>query len=1216
MKIYTKHNQSIALFMLLICVCTNLSPVYATDEYLSTPSATLDTIIATTSADIPPIIQQDISLVHDASPSPTLNLDMQSPTPIIAQKSASFHQPSRIKSTSKKHYTSEEPISFLIETDDPENLSVESTGPKGVLHLPIHQNTTSEGTRISITPPRDFIPGKYSVTFKDATLTTITQEFYWGVLAINTNKSLYAPQETASIAIAVLDDLGRMVCDAQVSLTITSPSGISLTRSTQDTSITVHETCHSHAMTIQPDYETHFVVTEIGTYSLSLSAQTQNGSYSISDAITVASDFPFSVERKEATRIYPKHTYPVQLAIRAHTDFTGTITEQIPTSFTISPLPSVASYSAILLDTPVHIRGKMDDVSLQLPFEKSYATSLAFGSNVEDPLLKKTYENFGLSGHDGIDYALPENTPVLATDDGEVVLAGQGIYGTTIVIQHHWGRSYYGHLSQTITKKGDQVHNGQRIGLSGQTGIATGPHLHFGIKPYNTNTNNGYYGKIDPSPYIHKPIAETNSSHARIQWHVSLKKGEEIILGYQYNAPLISPQLYKTGPLRFMLTTPSNLQQQEASKSADTLTAPKETLVFEETRQWQIAADATFQMQTGYYIGTGTDNLAITGVGFQPELVFIKDETANGNDGVNWKSSAMTGEISQTLADADLDVSSDAIQSLDADGFTVGTDADVNTENIRFVWIAFRGSDCTSTGTFCVGSYTGNGTSQSPSTGFQPNYVGIKRAGSASSSTGVFKTSSMATNTTQTYDANNEVTNNTLIRTLDATGFTIGSGARVNTSTENYWFFAFKTTSGSFAEGTFTGNGSTQSITAGFTPNYVMVKNANASVAAPGVFNQTESNSDYSGNIADAQNSTDYITSLDANGFTVGANANANENTKTLYWIAFGGAATHSGTGTYTLKIGSYTGNGTSQSISSVGFSPDLVMIKSESGATYGVFRTKLMKGNTTAYFTNAAVNFTGGITSMDSDGFSIGSDASVNTNGTVYHYQAFGNAFNPEDASGASDFYIGALTGSAGDSRDIRRIPFQPNIVAAKANAAIAGVWRTSAESGDASLPFDNTAESADFIQAINSDGFEVGTNARANSSGNIVHYFAFKTSSAMAINSYTGTGTSQNIETAAFNPNLVWIKGANTAFAVLRPSSIGGDSTQYFTNSASVSDRITGFITQGFSIGGDQLQTNTASTAYYYAAWMIPSTGPTNEQLMRHGKWFTNGAEQSFTF
>jgi len=105
--------------------------------------------------------------------------------------------------------------------------------------------------------------------------------------------------------------------------------------------------------------------------------------------------------------------------------------------------------------------------------------------------------------HNGIDLAVPVGTPVLACDNGVVDFADDipDANGCGLQIAHSWGTSLYWHLSRLIAKKGDVVSKGALIGLSGMTGYATGPHLHFAIRPKETNqpTINGY---IDPEPYF------------------------------------------------------------------------------------------------------------------------------------------------------------------------------------------------------------------------------------------------------------------------------------------------------------------------------------------------------------------------------------------------------------------------------------------------------------------------------------------------------------------------------------------------------------------------------------------------------------------------------------------------------------------------------------------------------------------------------------------
>jgi murein DD-endopeptidase MepM/ murein hydrolase activator NlpD len=85
--------------------------------------------------------------------------------------------------------------------------------------------------------------------------------------------------------------------------------------------------------------------------------------------------------------------------------------------------------------------------------------------------------------HEGIDLAVPENTEVVSCGTGRIEKAGYNrTNGNYIIIDHdNKYKSYYGHLSRVNVKKGDEVEKGQVIGLSGNTGMSTGPHIHFQI---------------------------------------------------------------------------------------------------------------------------------------------------------------------------------------------------------------------------------------------------------------------------------------------------------------------------------------------------------------------------------------------------------------------------------------------------------------------------------------------------------------------------------------------------------------------------------------------------------------------------------------------------------------------------------------------------------------------------------------------------------------
>lgn len=88
------------------------------------------------------------------------------------------------------------------------------------------------------------------------------------------------------------------------------------------------------------------------------------------------------------------------------------------------------------------------------------------------------------TNHNGIDLGVVTGTKVLASADGEVIQSGwNGGYGISVYIKHADGSiTRYGHLSKNIAAKGSFVSQGDVIGLSGNTGDSTGPHLHFEIR--------------------------------------------------------------------------------------------------------------------------------------------------------------------------------------------------------------------------------------------------------------------------------------------------------------------------------------------------------------------------------------------------------------------------------------------------------------------------------------------------------------------------------------------------------------------------------------------------------------------------------------------------------------------------------------------------------------------------------------------------------------
>ena len=124
------------------------------------------------------------------------------------------------------------------------------------------------------------------------------------------------------------------------------------------------------------------------------------------------------------------------------------------------------------------------------------------------------YKRFGFPGHNGIDYGIPNGTPVNAAAAGTVALVGfeNGGYGNYVKLSHVDGSktyyTYYAHLANASVSAGQKVKAGTMVGHSNNTGASTGPHLHFGLKIDGENPP--YKGYVDPMPYF--SAADSTSS--------------------------------------------------------------------------------------------------------------------------------------------------------------------------------------------------------------------------------------------------------------------------------------------------------------------------------------------------------------------------------------------------------------------------------------------------------------------------------------------------------------------------------------------------------------------------------------------------------------------------------------------------------------------------------------------------------------------------------
>lgn len=142
-------------------------------------------------------------------------------------------------------------------------------------------------------------------------------------------------------------------------------------------------------------------------------------------------------------------------------------------------------------------------IRIALPFAGDFRISQGWGENPEwyD---KYSYGGVALKGHNGIDFATPMGTPILAVDAGIVIKAAYdaGGFGDFVEVEHAWGMSLYAHLSDIDVYVGGKVRQGERLGLSGSTGNSTGPHLHFSVRVKTYRADDGWGGFSNAEPYF------------------------------------------------------------------------------------------------------------------------------------------------------------------------------------------------------------------------------------------------------------------------------------------------------------------------------------------------------------------------------------------------------------------------------------------------------------------------------------------------------------------------------------------------------------------------------------------------------------------------------------------------------------------------------------------------------------------------------------------
>jgi murein DD-endopeptidase MepM/ murein hydrolase activator NlpD len=143
------------------------------------------------------------------------------------------------------------------------------------------------------------------------------------------------------------------------------------------------------------------------------------------------------------------------------------------------------------------------EIRVGSPFQEPMPMTQGWGSH---PAFysKFKYDGVPLKGHNGLDFAVPMRTLLIAVDAGNVKRTGfePNGFGHFVLLRHDWGESLYAHLEEVHVQRDQTIDSAQVVGLSGNTGASTGPHLHFGIRIIPYHRRDGWGGFANPIPFM------------------------------------------------------------------------------------------------------------------------------------------------------------------------------------------------------------------------------------------------------------------------------------------------------------------------------------------------------------------------------------------------------------------------------------------------------------------------------------------------------------------------------------------------------------------------------------------------------------------------------------------------------------------------------------------------------------------------------------------
>ena len=620
------------------------------------------------------------------------------------------------------------------------------------------------------------------------------------------------------------------------------------------------------------------------------------------------------------------------------------------------------------------------------------------------------------------------------------------------------------------------------------------------------------------------------------------------------------------------------------------------------------------------YTGNGTTQ-SITSLDFQPDLVWAKSRSASYSNRLFDSVRGAAERIMSNSTDAEA-TAIDELTAFGSNGFTLSNGVGVNQSSATYVswnWKAGGTAVSNTDGTitsqvsanvdagFSIVEYTGTGSNASFGHGLSsvPELVIVKRTSASEDWFVLYDTTNtppnyMKLNTTATGGTSSGV----FPSPATSTFVNVGNGTATNSSGSTYIAYCFHSVDGFSKIGSYVGTGTVgNSIVTGFRPAFMLFRAVDIAFPWELVDNKRPDgelradNSDFER----IENTPDFL----QNGFRLTTDRYNNAGQKFIFMAIAEENVQPEPELANSFNVVTYTGNGSTQAVTGLGFEPDFVWIK-ERTSTSGHFLSDSVRGATKVIYSNlnnSEDTETTTLTSFDTNGFSVGSSGGVNQSSQDYVAWAWkasndstinneGSITSVVSANPAAGFSVVKWKGSGTSGQSIGHgLNSEPELILQK-RTNIAGDWECyHKDLGATKKILLNSTAAATTSSAFGNTAPTSTVSYAGAYTNELVNYYFHSVDGYQKVGSYTGNATSGNSVTTGFQPRFVMMKNSSTGDALYDywltfDSQRDGFVLYPNTSDSEDSFDVVEFTSNGFTINTTSRVINHNGSTYIYLA------------------------------